>query len=124
VPRHPQRFDAVRGLLRRRGVRFVQRSTGRVPDTGHDVYLVDTLGELQVFYAGADIALSAAAWCRSADQPARAGGAREPILSGPHAWRAEIADVLGQCGALTIVRDTPNWRSDWWLRRRPGARAR
>ena len=107
VPRHPQRFEAVRGLLRRRGVRFVQRSVGLVPDAGHDVFLVDTLGELQVFYAAADIAFVGGSLVpiggHNLLEPAVLG---LPILSGPYTQNApDIAAVLEQSGALTIVPD-------------------
>ena len=108
VPRHPQRFEAVRGLLRRRGVRFVQRSAGLVPEAGHDVFLVDTLGELQVFYAAADIAFVGGSLVpiggHNLLEPAVLG---LPVLSGPHTNNAQdVAEVLGQCGALTIVRNS------------------
>jgi 3-deoxy-D-manno-octulosonic-acid transferase len=56
VPRHPQRFAAVRGLLERSGERFVARSAGMPAGPDVAVMLVDTLGELLDFYAAADLA--------------------------------------------------------------------
>jgi 3-deoxy-D-manno-octulosonic-acid transferase len=106
VPRHPQRFDAVRGLLRRRGHAHAQRSAGEVPGPAHDVFLVDTLGELQMFYAAADVAFVAGSLVpiggHNLLEPAALG---LPILSGPHTQNAQdIAERLVQAGAVRIVR--------------------
>lgn len=106
VPRHPQRCEAVRALLRRKGVAFAQRSTGQVPDESHEVFLVDTLGELQLFYAAADVAFVGGSLVpiggHNLLEPAVLG---LPMLSGPHTQNAQdIAEMLGQCGAMRIVR--------------------
>ena len=107
VPRHPQRFDAVRALLRRRDARFVQRSAGQVPGAEHDVFLVDTLGELQLFYAASDVAFVGGSLVpiggHSLLEPAVLG---LPILSGPHTQNArDVAELLAQSGALRIIAD-------------------
>jgi 3-deoxy-D-manno-octulosonic-acid transferase len=106
VPRHPQRFDAVRALLRRRGVQFAQRSSGEEPAPHHGVFMVDTLGELQMFYAASDVAFVAGSLVpiggHSLLEPAVLG---LPMLSGPHNHNAQdVADLLEQCGALRVVR--------------------
>ena len=106
VPRHPQRFEAVRALLRKRGVRFAQRSQGGIPAAGQPVFLLDTLGELQAFYAAADVAFVGGSLVpiggHNLLEPAVLG---LPILSGPHTHNAQdIAELLQQCGALRIVR--------------------
>ncbi len=107
VPRHPQRFDAVRGLLRRQGCSYAQRSSGGVPGPDDEVFLVDTLGELQMFYAAANVAFVGGSLVpiggHSLLEPAVLG---LPILSGPHTHNGqEIADRLVGSGALAIVRD-------------------
>jgi 3-deoxy-D-manno-octulosonic-acid transferase len=106
VPRHPQRFDAVRALLRRQGVAYTQRSSGELPEREHAVFLVDTLGELQMFYAAADVAFVGGSLVpvggHSLLEPAVLG---LPMLSGPHMQNAQdVADLLEQCGALRKVR--------------------
>jgi 3-deoxy-D-manno-octulosonic-acid transferase len=107
VPRHPQRFETVRALLRKRGVAFAQRSAGQVPRGADTVLLVDTLGELQLFYAAADIAFVGGSLVpvggHNLLEPAVLG---LPMLSGPHTQNAQdIAEVLERSGALTIVAD-------------------
>lgn len=106
APRHPQRFEAVRTLLRSRGVRFAQRSAGETPPPEHTVFLLDTLGELQTFYAAADVAFVAGSLVpiggHSLLEPALLG---LPILSGPYTHNGQdIADLLAHSGALRIVR--------------------
>jgi 3-deoxy-D-manno-octulosonic-acid transferase len=106
APRHPQRFDAVRSLLRKRGRGFTQRSSGQAPGAADDVFLVDTLGDLQMFYAAADVAFVGGSLVpvggHNLLEPAVLG---MPILSGPHTHNAQdIAELLLQSGALRIVR--------------------
>jgi 3-deoxy-D-manno-octulosonic-acid transferase len=131
VPRHPQRFEAVRVLLRRRGTRFSQRSAGAEPRESDTVYLVDTLGELQMFYAASDVAFVGGSLVpvggHNLLEPAVLG---MPVLSGPHTQNAQdVADLLEQCGALRLVTDPDELAeqvTDWFdhpeLARRDGAR--
>jgi 3-deoxy-D-manno-octulosonic-acid transferase len=105
APRHPQRFDEVRAMLRKRGVTFQQRSSGSAPAADDAVFLLDTLGELQAFYAAADVAFVGGTLVpvggHNLLEPAVLG---LPILAGPHTHNAqEIADLLAGSGALTIV---------------------
>jgi 3-deoxy-D-manno-octulosonic-acid transferase len=106
VPRHPQRFESVRALLRKRGPAFAQRSSGATPAADQSVFLVDTLGELQMFYAAADVAFVGGSLVpvggHNLLEPAVLG---LPMLSGPHTHNAQdIAELLQECGALRIVR--------------------
>jgi 3-deoxy-D-manno-octulosonic-acid transferase len=105
VPRHPQRFDSVRQLLDKRGVRYQQRSSGLLPAPDDAVFLVDTLGELQMLYAAADIAFVGGSLVpiggHSLLEPAVLG---LPVVSGPHTQNGqEIADLLVRSGALRLV---------------------
>src|SRR5699024_5439241 len=56
APRHPQRFDSVRDLLQREGWSFAVRSADGPVRDHTAVVLADTLGEVPLFYALADIA--------------------------------------------------------------------
>jgi 3-deoxy-D-manno-octulosonic-acid transferase len=107
VPRHPPRFEAVRELLHGQGCACTQRSSGGVPGAEHEVFLGDTLGELQMFYAASDVAFVGGSLVpiggHSLLEPAMLG---LPILSGPYTHNGqEIADLLLGSGALAIVRD-------------------
>jgi 3-deoxy-D-manno-octulosonic-acid transferase len=105
VPRHPQRFDKVRALLRERRVSFVQRSQGGLPSAGEGVLLVDTLGELQMFYAAADVAFVGGSLVpiggHSLLEPAVLG---VPIVSGPYTQNSQdVAALLMEHDALRLV---------------------
>jgi 3-deoxy-D-manno-octulosonic-acid transferase len=55
VPRHPERFDTVDQLCRKSGYR-VARRTANNASAETEVYLGDTMGELLLYFAAADVA--------------------------------------------------------------------
>lgn len=59
VPRHPQRFDEVAQLIEARGLACLRRSRGVWPQSlpAGTVLLGDTMGEMALYYAAADVAL-------------------------------------------------------------------
>lgn len=107
VPRHPERFNGVAELLQRNKVRFRRRSHGKTPLRSDPIYLVDSLGELPMFYAAADVAFVGGSLVpiggHNLLEPAALG---LPVISGPHNFNAEdIAGLLLEAGALQIVAD-------------------
>lgn len=107
VPRHPQRFQSVAALLRDRGVPYVSRSRGEAVTEATHVLLVDTLGELLMLYAAADVAFVAGSLVpiggHSLLEPAALGC---PIIVGPHNFNApEIAQMFLSSGAALQVPD-------------------
>ena len=107
VPRHPPRFEAVARLLERRGVRFSRRTRDTAAARDSVVLLVDTLGELVMFYAAGDVAFVGGSLVpiggHNLLEPAALG---KPVLSGPYtANAADIAPLLADAGALEIVAD-------------------
>ena len=56
VPRHPERFSEVRKLCEQQQLLVVLRTTKTRVGAETDVYLADTLGELKMLYATADVA--------------------------------------------------------------------
>ncbi|MCB1919403.1 MAG: lipid IV(A) 3-deoxy-D-manno-octulosonic acid transferase [Candidatus Competibacteraceae bacterium] len=56
TPRHPERFDSVAELCREQGFNVIRRSTRQTckPDTA--IFLGDSMGELLLLYAAADLA--------------------------------------------------------------------
>jgi 3-deoxy-D-manno-octulosonic-acid transferase len=107
VPRHPQRFDAVRELLNRRGESYANRSAGLAIPAGATVMLGDTMGELMMFYAAADVAFVGGSLVpiggHNLLEPASLG---RPVLTGPHNFNSEaVAELLLEAGAARIVKD-------------------
>jgi 3-deoxy-D-manno-octulosonic-acid transferase len=105
VPRHPPRFDAVAALLRRRGVAFVTRSSGAPVTPATSVLLADTLGELVLLYAAADVAFVGGSMVpiggHNLLEPAALG---KPVVTGPHtASAAPVARLLIEAGAAEVV---------------------
>jgi 3-deoxy-D-manno-octulosonic-acid transferase len=106
VPRHPNRFDAVRSWLKSRQVDFASRSRGEAVTSATSVLLADTLGELLSFYAAADIAfvggsLIATVGGHNLLEPAVLG---RPIVVGPHNFNApDIAQLMVDRGAARQV---------------------
>jgi 3-deoxy-D-manno-octulosonic-acid transferase len=56
VPRHPERFIEVRKLCEERRLNVVMRTSGKPCTAETDVYIADTMGELKMLYAAADVA--------------------------------------------------------------------
>ncbi len=87
APRHPERFSHVEALLQRQGWRYMKRSASSAPappDT--EVFLLDTLGELACFYAGASLVFVGGSLIQgpgghSMIEPALAG---VPVCFGPY----------------------------------------
>lgn len=107
VPRHPERFDAVAELCLRRQLSVVRRSEGAgcVADT--QVFLGDTMGELMVFYAAADVAfVGGSLVATGGHNPLEPAALGLPVLMGPHTFNfAEITRWLAQAGGLQTVQD-------------------
>jgi 3-deoxy-D-manno-octulosonic-acid transferase len=107
VPRHPDRFEAVAELLRRRELRFTRRSRDSAPDGATQVVLVDTVGELAVLYASADVAFVGGSLVpiggHNLLEPAALGLA---VLTGPYYSNSrDIARLLLREGAALQVAD-------------------
>ena len=105
VPRHPQRFAAVRDLVVRSGLSVVSRTAETHCDRSTQVFLGDTMGELTLLYAASDIAFVGGSLVpiggHNLLEPAALG---RPIVSGPHVFNAEeIAGMFISTGACRIV---------------------
>ncbi len=133
VPRHPQRFEIARELLTRRGEAFTSRSSGMAIPPATSVLLGDTMGELMMFYAAADVAFVAGSLVpiggHNLLEPASLG---RPVLTGPHNFNSEAAaHLLLEAGAARTVADARQLGSvvrdllgDAALRRSMGAAGR
>ncbi|BFM09101.1 lipid IV(A) 3-deoxy-D-manno-octulosonic acid transferase [Halioxenophilus aromaticivorans] len=105
VPRHPERSTEVLALCQNMAV--VTRSSNSAVTAATDVLLVDTLGELMLFYGAADIAFVGGSLVAHGGhnlvEPAVWG---KPVLSGPHVFNfATMAEEMTAAQALTTVAD-------------------
>jgi len=107
VPRHPQRFDEVARLLAALGSPVVRRAQFESLSAESRVLLGDSMGEMPMYYAMADVALIGGSLLPLGGQnliEACACGC--PVLVGPHMFNfaQAAADALA-CGAALQVAD-------------------
>ena len=107
APRHPERCERIAELCRRRGYILVRRSEGDTVTADTAVYLIDTMGELPVCYAAADIAFIGGSLVPiGGHNMLEAASLGLPILTGEHFFNfAEVTDMLCQAGAAWVVHD-------------------
>lgn len=133
VPRHPERFAAVAELCRQRGYRSVLRSERLPCEPDTAVFIGDSMGELLMFYAAADVAFVGGSLVdiggHNMLEPAALG---VPVVTGGHVANfAAVCELLLNAGACRQVASTQELRDivrSWLLdadeRRRIGALGR
>jgi len=105
VPRHPERFAAVRSLLHKQGLNFVSRTDGVPCTSDTEVYLGDTMGDVPLFYAAANVAFVGGSLVpiggHNLLEPAALG---RPVVTGPHLFHTQdIAGKFEKLGASISV---------------------
>lgn len=105
VPRHPERFDEVAEAIEAIGLNFYRRSNDEKIDADTQVYLADTMGELNACYAIADVAFVGGSLVNiGGHNPIEAASLAKPIIMGPYTQSChELVEVLHQQGALEVV---------------------
>lgn len=113
VPRHPQRFDVVASLALEWGFVLQRRSSWAAlpPATAAtaDVWLGDSMGEMPLYYAAADVALLGGSFGPFGGQNLiEAAACGCPIVMGPHTFNfSEAAQLSLAAGAAMRVADMP-----------------
>jgi len=107
VPRHPERGPDIVAQVKTAGLSATMRSGGGMPETGTDVYVADTIGELGLFYALAPVAvIGGSLVARGGQNPVEAIKLDAAVLTGPN-WqnfRDSYAELL-KAGGCKEVRD-------------------
>jgi 3-deoxy-D-manno-octulosonic-acid transferase len=101
VPRHPQRFDEVAGLVEASGLTLSRRSTWTDAPAPAAVWLGDSLGEMPFYFGLADIALLGGSFAPLGGQNLiEAAACGCPLVMGPHTFNfAEAAEQAALAGA-------------------------
>ena len=107
VPRHPDRFKQVAQLCTKNGFEMIKRSDHQPLQNSTDILLGDTMGEMYLFYAAADITFLAGSFApiggHNLLEPALVG---LPVLTGPHLFNTlEISKLLIAAGNTLVVND-------------------
>ena len=108
VPRHPERFDRVTALTHRTGFKTLRRSEQLPCSSDIQVLVVDTMGELPLFYAACDVAFVGGSLIQSGGhnllEPAALGRA---VVTGPHFFNFnEITQQFLRANAAIEVSNT------------------
>ena len=107
APRHRERFAVARILVEQSGLKVGIRSRDGEAPPGAQVFLLDTLGELNDFYAAADLAFVGGSIASVGGHNLLEPAALSlPVLTGPNLFQTgETARLLDAAGALFIVED-------------------
>lgn len=105
IPRHPERFAAVRTLLHKSGCQFMSRTDGLPCTPDIEVFLGDTMGEVPMFYAAGNVAFVGGTLVpvggHNLLEPAALG---RPVITGPYLFNTQdIADMFEKLGASIRV---------------------
>lgn len=133
VPRHPDRFDRVANMIKRRGLKFRRRSKGKIPEAATQVYLGDSMGELTVMLGAADAALIGGSLVNvGGHNMLEAAAQGVPSCFGPYTFNFPlISNMLLECHASQRVIDATSlanlmitWLSDAAVRSTAGEAGR
>ena len=109
VPRHPDRFEEVAGLVERSGLSFARRSRLTEPLADPPpVLLLDTVGELGAAWGLADVGYTGGSLDgkRGGQSMIEPAGFGVPTLFGPHVWNfRDAARRLIEAGGAVTVND-------------------
>lgn len=110
VPRHPQRFDSVAKLAIERGLTVHRRTTSSPIKANTQLYLADTMGEMLVMLATADVTFMGGSLVGE-----KVGGHNllepaavvKPAITGPSFYNFEdITQQLLAAGAIEICQNS------------------
>ncbi len=107
VPRHPERFERVAQIIESKGFRPRRFSRLESFESSDDVYLLNTIGQLNKFYSLADIAFVGGTIAKigghNLAEPCVYG---TPVICGSHIHKAkDLFQKLSECSALIQVHD-------------------
>ena len=115
VPRHPERFDSVAQLIEQQQLGYTRRSDNEAVLAKHQVFLADTMGELMLWYALADIAFVGGSLIeRGGHNPLEPIATKTPVVSGPHVFNFEsLFARLEQCQGVRFAKNSKQLADIW-----------
>jgi len=133
VPRYPERFTRATQLAKTAGLRTELRSDGEACTPQAQCFVIDTIGELMIYYACADVAFVGGSFGdQGGHNPLEPAALGKPVLLGPNMENAsEITAQLVDCKAAMrmvdqgdFIRSVRQVLSDGVLRDRMGQAGR
>jgi len=116
APRHPERFDKVFELSRKHGFATIRKSKNEQCNNKIQVFILDSLGELPLYYAASDLAFVGGSLVPVGGHNVLEPACIEvPVVSGPHTHNfEEVRRLLVGVGAMTIVYDVEQLIDKVW----------
>ncbi len=133
VPRHPERFKRAAELCQQRGFNFITRSSQQSCCADTHVFIGDTMGELLLMYAAADVAYVGGSLVEKGGQnPLEPAALGLPVIMGPHLFNfAAITAQLIAANSMIKIQNANelapyiiNLLQDHLLRQQMGERGR
>ena len=108
VPRHLERFEKVKNIVKNSGLQFASRSKKTSVTSSTQVLLGDTIGELNFLYSLSDVAFVGGSLIDHGGQNLLEPAAQSlALLSGPSLRNfSDISEQLKQNEGLKIVNDS------------------
>ncbi|MBT6355751.1 MAG: hypothetical protein HOJ59_01600, partial [Nitrosomonadales bacterium] len=107
VPRHPERFSKVEGLLKSKKIKFVKRSQSSSVNSTPNVVLGDTMNEIYIYYQLADVVIIGGSFLNYGSQnPIEALKMRKPTIIGPSIYNFKdvVTDAIKSNALVKINR--------------------
>jgi len=105
APRHPDRADKIFTMCKKMGLHTTRRTEQESFSDQHNVFLLDTLGELQLYYAASEIAFVGGSLVNTGGQNMLEPAALNlPLITGPYTYNfLEVRNLLLESEALIVV---------------------
>jgi len=105
VPRHPERFPEVRELIEKSSFTVVSRTSDQPATASTEVFLVNTMGEVPLFFAASDISFIGGSLVPIGGHNLLEPAIQElPIITGPYLFNTEeIAENFVKHDACVVV---------------------
>ncbi|MGY8868957.1 MAG: 3-deoxy-D-manno-octulosonic acid transferase, partial [Pseudomonadales bacterium] len=107
VPRHPERFESVYQSALQHSEKVARRSTGDSlkADEATKIYLGDTMGDLMLLYAAADVAVMGGSFVNvGGHNPLEPAVLGMPVIMGPYHFNfTAISNAMAQAGGMQLV---------------------
>ena len=105
APRHPERSEKLSLLCKKMNFSLVRRTEEISFDSNHNVFLLDTLGELQLYYAASEVAFVGGSLVNTGGQNMlEPASLNLPIITGPYTYNFfEVSRLLLENEALLLA---------------------
>ncbi|MFD2678787.1 3-deoxy-D-manno-octulosonic acid transferase [Camelimonas lactis] len=106
APRHPHRAEDVARMAEEEGLEAMLRSEGYAPGSATEIYIVDVMGELGLYFRLAQVAfIGGSLLNHGGHNPIEPAKLRTPILHGPHVhnFNDVYAAFDGAGGAMPVT---------------------